>query len=672
MRHKLFLLLLFVTLLSAAIVDQVFSSGTIDTKAAPTVSTSGHAIIYGTLAEYEAATGKTIETFSEAPALADMVQAGTIPPLEDRLPDEVLVIEPTEEIGEYGGTWRRAWVGDPIAVASALGDGNAMLRWSWDGKEILPNLVTKWDSSVDGKSHTFTLRKGVKWSDSTAGDIKEFTTEDVLFYYNDVMLNEELTPSFPDWQFSIKGHRPAVTASDEYTFTVSYPIPHPTFLEFPFTGGAFYHPAHYAKQYHINYADKDELDKAAKEAGFDHWYQLYEAKTEHGDSDGWWVTNPEMPTTWAWKLIVPRESQQMVYERNPYYWKVDTAGQQLPYIDKVTSDLLQDAEMINLKAMSGELDFQLRSIGVSSYTSLMENRDTGDYRILTWKIAFGSNPFFHLNQTHIDPVLREIFSDVRFRRALSVAINRDEINELVYLGTGEPRQAAIISDAIYYSEEWENAYAQFDPDMANDLLDEMGLDKRDMDGFRLRPDGKTLVLSIDMNDWFPEWTDTAGLAADHWNKVGIKAVVNAMEPSLLWTVLGAGEQMVFPWQQDRSSVWAEHQFWLFWEWSGNYGLYWNSDRSGETGEKPTGDILKAYETFDAMKDTADPAERERLAKVITDLHAENVWIIGTVGETMQPVVVKNNFRNVPTDLISDDSLRSPGNAEPAQFFFKKE
>ena len=657
-------------LLSLAIVGQVFSSGSADTKASATVSTTGHAIIYGTMAEYEAATGKTIDSFSEAPILAEMVKAGTIPPLEQRLPDEVLVIEPTEEIGEYGGTWRRAWVGDPISIEKALGDGHAMLRWSWDGNKTLPNLVTKWESSADGKSHTFTLRKGVKWSDSTSEDVHEFTTDDVLFYYNDVMLNEELTPSFPDWQFSLQGNRPTVTASDKYTFTVSYPVPHPTFIEFPFTGGPFYQPAHYAKQYHIKYADKDKLEKAAKEAGFDHWYQLYGSKTEYGVTGGWWVTNPEMPTLWAWKLVVPRESQQMVHERNPYYWKVDTAGQQLPYIDRVTSDLLQDAEMTNFKAMTGELDFQLRGIGVPNYTLLMENREKGDYRVLTWKIAFGSNPFFHLNQTHKDPVLREIFQDVRFRRALSVALDRNEINELVYLGTGEPRQAAVISGAIYYSEKWEQSYAQYDPEMANDLLDEMGLDKRDKDGFRLRPDGKTLVLSIDMTDWFPEWTDTAELAADHWNKVGVKTVVNSMEASLLWTVLGGGEQMVFPWQQDRSTVWAEHQFWLFWEWSGNFGLYWNSDRSGETGERPTGDILKAYESFDAMRSTTDPAERERLAKIITDLHAENVWIIGTVGETMQPVVVKNNFRNVPTELIRDDPLRSPGNAEPAQFFFK--
>ena len=475
-----------------SLIATIFLLGTISTLAA-----GGHAEIYGTLAEYEALTGKTITEFSQAPMLRTMVAAGDLPPLEERLPVEVLVIEPTEEIGQYGGTWHKAWVGDPIAVEKALGDGHAMLRWSWDGRKVMPNLVTRWEVLEDAKVFTFTLRKGVKWSDGVP-----FTTDDVMFYWEDVVLNEELTPVYPNW-LSVEGQRPEVEALDEYTFRFTFPVPYPTFIEV-FTSGFFYQPKHYAQQFHINYASAEKVEQMTKEAGFDHWYQLYAAKTEYAATGGWWVTNPDHPTLWAWQLKIPREEQQMVYERNPYYWKVDTAGNQLPYIDKVTIDMVQDAEMVNFKAMTGELDFQQRGIAFPNYTLLMENREKGDYRILTWKIAFGSNPFYHLNLTHTDPVLRQIFQDVRFRKALSLAINRDEINELVYLGTGEPRQASIVSGALYYSEKWATSYAEYDPERANAFLDEMGLSERDKDGFRLRPDGKTLLLSIDMNDWYPE------------------------------------------------------------------------------------------------------------------------------------------------------------------------
>ena len=624
---------------------------------------------YTTVEEYEKATGKKITKFNEAPMLRVKVAAGELPPVEKRLPEEPLVIVPVEEIGRYGGTWHRAWLGPADKWGPEKVTAEGLLRYSPDGTKVLPNLVKSWKVSDDARVFTFYLRKGVKWSDGVP-----FTADDILFYYEDELLNKELTPVLgKDWRPVEEGGMGGkVEKVDDYTVRFTFEKPYGLFLiNCAYSYRLFYDPKHYLKQFHPRYTPLDKLEKMAKEAGFTYWYELFHSKAD----SGWWDENPDHPTLRAWKVTVPSPATRMVMERNPYYWKVDPEGNQLPYIDRIIHDTVSDIEMINFKAMTGEIDMQQRHILNQNYTLFMKNKGEGDYRVVKWTAGVGADPLIMININCPDPVLRKIFENDKFRKALSLAINREEINELCYLGMGEPRQASIISGAPYFSEEWEKAYAEYDPEKANALLDEMGLTNRDREGFRLRPDGKTLAVTIEFTPAFGAWADALELIKEYWKAVGIKVAIKSEERSLLWKRTQANEHEISVWYMDRQAAWLAAPQWIVpvgvahCYWAPEYGRWYATE--GKAGERPTGDVAKLQEIYDKIKVTADEKEREHLAKEIIKLHIKNLWLIGTVGELPRVVVVKNNFRNVPEKLIQDDPLRTPGNANPQQFFFKQ-
>ncbi len=613
------------------------------------------------LSDYQELTGIEITEFNEAPMLTELVEAGELPPVEERLPEDPVVIEPWEEIGQYGGTWRRAWTGladgaGPFKIAY-----EHLVRWNVDGSDVVPNLVREYEVSEDGKTFTFHLREGVRWSDG-----EPFTTEDVRFWFEDITLNEELSPTFPSW-LTTEGEPCVFEVKDEYTFTVSFSKPNAVFpMQLAYFGG-FFVPAHYLKQFHPKYADPEKLEEMAKEYGFDFWYQLFGLKND-------WLQNSDRPSLWAWKLASAPTATLMVLERNPYYWKIDPAGNQLPYIDKITHELVENAEMVNMKAVQGELDMQMRHIRLQDYTLLMENRDRGNYRVLKWTSANGADFMLMPNQNVKDPVLKELFQDKRFRFALSLAINREEINQLVFMGLGKPRQASLITVSPYYDPLWEEAYAEYSPEKANQLLDELDLTERGKDGYRLRPDGKTLALTIEFA-MSPASSDASELVKMYWEAIGIKVDIKQHERSLMYTKTLAGEFEVTTWTMDRAFQPLTDPLYLvpyrqeIGTWAPLYALWYMS--GGESGEEPPEDIRQLQEIWDMIKTTTDPQERENLVSQMTKIHRENIWMIGTAGESPVLAVVNNNFRNVPEKLVSDDILRSPGNAQPQIFFFKK-
>ncbi|NPV81803.1 MAG: ABC transporter substrate-binding protein [Firmicutes bacterium] len=620
---------------------------------------------YATLQEYQKATGKKIAQFGEAPMLANLVKQRKLPPVKERLPGNPKVIVPVEEIGQYGGTWHRAWLGPSDAWGPRRLMVEQIIQFNADGTKIIPNIAESWEVSEGGKTFTFKLKKGIRWSDG-----HPFTADDIVFQYEDVLLNKELTPVFPDW-LTIAGKPVVIEKVDDYTVRFRFAATYGLFLyQFADKSADLYAPKHYMKQFHPRYTPMEKLKQLAKNAtGTENWFQLYQLK-----SDNWWVNNPDYPTIWAWKAVSPPTGTQFIMERNPYYWKVDTRGNQLPYIDRISNILVENVEMLNLKALTGELDMQWRYMQLENFTALMENREKGDYRILKWRGARGANPVIYLNYTCKDQILRNIFLDARFRKALSLAINRDEINEIANLGLGKPRQASLIPGVPYYSKEWEKAYAEYDPEKANKLLDEMGLTNRDKQGFRLRPDGKTLALTIEYTARFGPWTETFNLVKKYWEDIGIKVALK-LEDSSLWTTRrDANELEVTGWQMDSQAPWLAEGTWLVP--TGN-PRYWGTEYArwvetgGKAGEKPEGDMAKILELWDKVKRTIDEKERDKLIEEIIGLHIRNIWLIGTVGETPDLVVVKNNFRNVPSELIADGTFDTPRNAEPQQFFIRQ-
>ncbi|HRR91712.1 MAG TPA: ABC transporter substrate-binding protein, partial [bacterium] len=564
-------------------------------------------------------------------------------------------------IGQYGGTWRRTWSGLSDSAGPYKLCSEHLVMFNKNGTKILPNVAESWKVSRDAKTYTFKLREGIRWSDGTP-----LTTEDVVFWYEDIILNKDLTPTIPNWLTS--GGKPLkLEKIDTYTFKVEFEEPNALFLiSIGKMGGGhtFFAPKHYLKQFHPKYTPKEKLDELVKKAGLQNWYQLFGNMND-------FLQNPDLPVIYPWKATNLPTATLQIMERNPYYWKIDPEGNQLPYIDRITHTLLGSAgETAVLKAISGEVDMQERGLVIDNYTLLMENRTKGNYRVLRWPQGTGASPAILLNQNVKDPVLRKIFEDRRFRIALSLAINREEINQLFYLGLGEPRQASIISGAPFYDPEWEKAYAEYDPKKANEYLDKMGLTKRDKDGFRLRPDGKTLILTIEYSGDRPYME----VIKKYWEAIGVKVFLKPLERSLYVTRAQAGEIEVGVWGFDRNVAILSDPGHLLGTvveapWAPLYATWYNT--GGRGGEEPKGDIKRIYELWDKVKSTIDEKQRDRYFKEIINLHKKNIWMIGIVGEVPQLIVAKNNFRNIPDGLLWDDNIRSPKNARPEQFFFKK-
>lgn len=621
--------------------------------------------------------GNTIvgqKKYNESPMTAALVKQGKLPPVEQRLPKNPIVVKPFEEIGVYGGTLRRAWTGpgDRWGIAKICYDANNLMRWAPDSKTILPWLIEKYTISKDGRVFTFKLREGLKWSDGTP-----MTTDDVLFWYEDVIGNEELTPTFPSG-FVQDGVRAKFVKVDDYTFRIEFKNPNPMFIyTFPTQGWfidnskgsfAFYAPKHYLMQFHPKYTPKDKLEALAKQKGFNKWYELFQFMIDY-------IQNPDLPTMSPWKIVSKSPNEPVfVMERNPYYPVVDTEGNQLPYIDRVVHYLVSDAEMINMKAIAGEIDFQARHMRLPNYTLFMQNKERGNYRILVWRTGTGADPAIYLNQNVKDPVKRQLFQDIRFRQALSLAINREEINKILFFGLGVPMQAAIPPGSAYYDKAWAQAYAQYDPTRAKRLLDSMGL-KVGKDGFRIGPDGKPIELVISFTT-YPGSANmsTMELIKSYWEAVGIKTIIKQIDRSLYTTQCNSGDIEIGVWVMDRMSNVAISPgrllgTWTDGPWAPLYARwYWTK---GQEGEEPTGDLRKVYDLWDEFNKTTDARKRDTIIRQIIALHRKNIWIIGTVGGLPQLVIVKNNLRNVRDGILWDDPFRSELNSFPEQFFFKQ-
>jgi len=272
----------------------------------------------------------------------------------------------------------------------------------------------------------------MKWSDGVP-----FTADDFLFWYEDIILNDELTPAKPVWLKT--GELGKVEKVDDYTIRFRFTKPHGLFLKYlagPQGHGIAYYPKHYLKQFHPRYTPVEKLEEMAKKEGFKFWYQLFQAKNDR------WM-NPDLPVITPWKTKTPATEDPFVLERNPYFWKVDPEGNQLPYIDRISHRLVENPDMINFKAMTGELDMQFRHILYTNYPLLMNGREKGNYQVFKYTDDFETNMAIGINLNNKDPVLRKIVQDKRFRIAMSLAMNREEINELCYLGMcKEPRQVA--------------------------------------------------------------------------------------------------------------------------------------------------------------------------------------------------------------------------------------
>ena len=613
--------------------------------------------------------------YHEAPMLTEMVTAGELPSVDDRLPDEPLV-EEVAQVGQYGGILRRGFLGPSDHNNYTRLVYDALVRFSPDGGDVIPHIAMGWESNDDFTEWTVNLRPGMKWSDG-----EPFTADDILFWYNDIALNTDLSPTPPTWLMNADGTIAKVEKVDDYAVKWTYAQPNTAFLldlankdgaDKSITNLAFA-PAHYLKDFHPNYTDSAALDALVKERGFETWTELFAVEALPHLSGN-------RPSTAAW---VPKDGSTVsdpvfTLTRNPYYFAVDQDGNQLPYTDEARFTFFADAEALNLAAIGGEIDMQGRHIKMSNYPVLVENADKGGYRVVTWPTFGGSDAVLVFNQTYdADPAVAELLQSKDFRIALSYAIDRESIKELAFLGLGQARQPVPAPNHPYYpGDEWAFKYTEHDIAQANEILDGLGLTNRDDEGMRTLPDGSRLDIEIQVIPAFANWPDIGQIIVQNWADVGVRAHVEIRERALGFQMRDTNELMVDLWNEDTTAFpfsglpKMDPRTETQWTWAPLMRKWYETN--GAEGVEPTPEIAKIVEIIDEAKVSGRDRQIE-LAHELFQIWADNIWEIGTVGLTpmVQGVVVVNkDLMNVPDTAGNDWPLRTPGNTRPESFFYQ--
>jgi peptide/nickel transport system substrate-binding protein len=622
--------------------------------------------------------------FSEAPQLAELVKAGKLPPVEQRVPSEPMVIKPVDEVGKYGGTWRRAFIGPSDGEnGNRIMASDKLLFWDFTGSKIVPGVAKAWEISDDGRVTTLHLRKGMKWSDGAA-----FTADDFAFWYEDIYLNKDIVPS-PIADMSAGGKAGKLVKVDEATVQFVFENPYYLFPDMlagdTLIGGGqatrqtgtnaygAYAPAHYLKQFLPKYSSEAEVTAKAKAAGYESWVRMFHVKKD-------WELNSELPTLGPWKTVSPINTPTWSMERNPYYYAVDTAGNQLPYIDRIVMSLAENIEVVNLKAMAGEYDMQERHIDLQKLPVILENRDRGKYDVHLDLAFNGADTTLHVNMGYTaDPVVGKLLATADFRRALALGIDRDQMNETFWLGLATPGSAAPAESMPENpGPEWRKKWSVLDVAQANKLLDGLGLTKKDSEGFRLRPDnGKRLVIELLAVKAFMDWPKHAEMIAQHWRKIGIYGDVKESERGLAFSRLLKSDHHMFVWTNGGTEL-----LYLYSSWalptdvaSGAYGIEyarWYAS-NGTQGTKPSDPyMLQALDMFRSAAGKKE-AERNKIAQEIWKIMVDQQFTIGTCGQSpalMGVRLVSRRLGNIPGRTCIAQHCRTPGSSHPEMFYYK--
>ena len=623
--------------------------------------------------------------FSEAPMLAELVKAGKLPPVDKRIPEEPMVVKPVHSIGRYGGTWRRGFTGPGDSEnGNRIVSTDKILFWDYTGTKVMPCIAKDYKVSDDGKVVTIFLRKGMKWSDG-----QPFTSDDFVFWYEDIYLNKDIQPT-PNPDFMVNGKPGRLTKRDEYTVMFEFPEANYLFVDIlagstAMGGGqatqqhngrtmGAYMPAHYLKQFHPKYVAKDELDKKAKAMGFDGWVSLIKNRWD-------WRLNPELPVVGPWKTVTPINTPTWTMERNPYYYGIDSEGNQLPYIDKITMALAENLEVLNLRAIAGGYDLQERHTALSKLPVFLENRGKGNYDVRLDPALNGSDATLQINNTYeADAEIAKWIHTREFRRALSLGIDRDQLNETFWLGVGTAGSVAP-SESMPYSPgpEWRKKWSTYNPKQANEFLDKLGLAKKDGEGYRLRTDGKgriRLELLTAAGSFIPH-TQICEMIKQQWKKIGIDADVKEIERNLFFTRINNNEHQIAVWLNDGTEV-----LYLFPRHAlpvdtveallGPQIARWYASGGTQGKEPKDPQLKKALELFRSAAGKK-PQERYKIAQEIWKIMVDEQFSIGTVGQSpaaMGVRIVSKKLGNIPARQVNAQHARTPCSSHPATFYYK--
>jgi peptide/nickel transport system substrate-binding protein len=608
----------------------------------------------------------------EAPELAKLVAEGKLPPLAQRIPASPLVAPTIESVGRYGGTLRRGLRGsaDHNGILRIVGN-QGLVRWNLGFTEVQPCVAERWDVNAGATEFTFHLRAGMKWSDG-----KPFTADDVVFAIEDCAKNTDLYRSVPS-QLAIGGKACVVTKVSDTAVKFTFAAPYAMFLEnlaTPLGQHPTLFPKHYCSQFHPKY--NTGLDAAVKAANMSDWPTLFRAKCGDIEIPSRWG-NVDKPTLDPWVLVEPYTggATRVVMRRNPYFWQVDSAGAQLPYVDQLTMNISQDVESLMLDTISGRIDMQDRHIdSLQNKPTLSQNMQRGGYRLVELVASGAQQCQIYLNMTHKDAKMREMFANKDFRKALSLGIDRKEIIDIVYLGQSEPFQTGPRPGHPWYNEKLARQFTQHDPKEANAILDRLGYSRRDAQNFRLRPDGQKVFFAIDViPTLYPDAVDTLELVKRHWAAIGVDMKVNTIERALYYTRGDNNDHDAATWpgpggldpMLDPRDYFAQHPQ------GSRYAIPWTLwyVSNGKDGIEPPEDQKKRMKLFDDARATADIAKRGAIMKELFDLTADAFETVGVCLGVNTFGIVKSNLKNVPQKMPNAWSWPNPAPALPQQFFF---
>lgn len=611
-----------------------------------------------------AAQTPTPTSFQEAPALAARVQSSELPPVAERLPATPLVVQPLESIGQYGGDWRSNFNGDFGTFIRQLGY-EGLVRWkrevtAYSPDEVIPNVADSVEVGDNGATYTFTLRQGIKWSDG-----EPFTSADVLYWYEYDCLNTELNPTPPGYMV-IDDQVATVEVPDDLTVVFRFAGPNGLFLQTIASGGNGLgmtgQPRHYMTQFHKDLTP--EAEQAATEAGQASWVDFYRNR-----GDTW--NNVERPVLDAWQLTtaVGESTDQLVAERNPYYWKVDTDGNQLPYLDRVVFSLIDDANTLSLRALNGELDTY--EVANAERSLFFDNQERGNFRLLERYRPGGNQLPLSFNLTHKNPALRELFNSKDFRIGVSHAINRQEIIDVVYITLGQPYQVAPPEESTFYNEQLATQYTEYSPEQANAALDRI-VPQMNADGIRLLSTGDPVQFLISPLGRNEDWIDGLNLIQRHLREVGIQVEVRPVDDALwrervdsndhdcvVWDGSAANDLLLSPSAYVPTGDIAYAKPWA---------IYYDVGPDAEGAEEPPEAAAEQQRLYSQIRSTADAGEQVALMQEIIANAAENFWTVGTTAPAPFVAAVRNDFRNVPERMVVTWTWPTPAPSDTSQYF----
>ena len=612
-------------------------------------------------------------TYNEAPMLAAMVASGELPPVDDRLPTEPMVLE-VEEVGNYGGTFfvyatnNSPW----NDLTEEPSRGPTLLRMGVDG-QIGPDVAKGYLLSPDNMSFTLFLREGMKWSDGAP-----FTAHDFVFKFYDMYVQEEVDT------WAIRSQIDEVVAVDDYTVRYDFSRPFPAFVldmvHWRSTDWMLYSPKHYLEQWHITY--NPDANALAKEEGFDTWDEAFNHHAMFRPTN-----DIQRPRVDPW-MFTDQTTTIRAFVRNPYFHQVDQAGNQLPYADKIVSELV-DKETYDLKIIAGEADIAFLSATLDNYTLYKQNEAAGNYVVNLISGVEGNEAAYGFNLNHEDPVRRELYNKREFRQAMSLGIDRDEVNRVAFSGFATPRHASVLPNTSYYRSEWaeDHPYARYAPDEANRMLDDLGL-TRGSDGIRRDAEGRKILLTIEYSSIIHQGIGLAHeLVKEFWEDLGFQVQVKEVGGNI-WgerrqqldtDVLAHpvhGLEMYTAMSRDVAGFSWHAPGW--WRW---YAANEQVEAGLQTLDDFEGGVLPGEEPSEEIKEMLDLA-RGRLNMVYnseeyfdasTRFHqwmADNLFAIGTIGMSPMVFISRPNVGNIPTEPHPwfEETLNL--NYFAAQFFYK--